>query len=517
MAPLSSQQLVAQFGNKPAPITPPAGGNSPAPANGNTAAPITTADLVSQNKPKKTLVGKALTGIGNFFTGGVQKFGKTFGAAVDAPAQTKNFEQYSQQWNDVNDRLVAHERELKSSGADTTKLQATIAEHNKSKPTQEMFTGNVINKTGGQVAGESLGLLTDVVGADGFGGAAEDVAKGTVKAAVKEGAATGAAYGGGGALSDSLEKKQTPLKTAINTAEGTAIGAGLGAFLGGGTAKLKDIIAPTAESITNKAAANEKKIMDFVEPTLTKGKAADAIAAGQGTIKKGTIFDKVGLKFPNLEKAVKQVGDFIDTTKTKTENIINLRNGISDEAEKLKTNIAASDHPITFKELNSHLKNVDLPISFKNDKVQNKTLGDITTAFMKFAKESGGKVSGLLDARKNFDQLVDENFPKLYEDGKPTTAYYAVTKVRNAINDFIEKELPDGFGYKESLRKQSAMYNVIDAMKADAGAEVDNITNKGIRAVRAFAKKNPIATKVGGSAAGTLLGAEAAKKLGIIP
>lgn len=506
-----------QFGNKPAPITPPAGGGSSAPAPANGAAPITTADLISQNKPKKTLAGKALTGIGNFFTGGVQKFGTTFGQAAAAPKNADLYASALSQWDEVDQNLQNQEKVLSSSGADTTKLQATIAEHAKSKPTLQQFTGSVINKTPGQVAGEAVGAATDIVGSLGMADVGTDVAKGSVKAAVKEGAATGAGYGGAGALSQSLEKKQTPVQTAENTAEGAAIGGGLGAFLGGSAAKLKDVIAPTEESIANKASAEEKKVMDFVEPTLTKGKKADAIAAGQGTIKKGTIFDKVGLKFPTLEKAVKQVSDLIDTTKTKTENIINLRDGLSEEAEILKTKIAANDHPITFKELNSKLSDVELPISFKNDKVQSKTLGDITTAFMKFAKEAGGKVSGLLDARKNFDSLVEENFPKLYEDGKPTTAYYAVTKVRNAINDFIEKELPDGFGYKESLKKQSAIYNVIDAMKADAGSEVDNITNRGIRAVKAFAKKNPITTKVASTAAGTVAGAEAAKKLGIIP
>ena len=516
MAPLSSQQLVAQFGNKPAPINTPTGGSSSAaPANG--AAPITTADLVSQNKPKKTLVGKALTGIGNFFTGGVQKFGKTFGEAVDAPAQEKNYQDALTTWGTVNNNLLAHEKELSSAGADTTKLKATIADHAKNKPTLQQFTGSVINKTGGQVAGEALGAATDIIGGLGMADVGADVVKGSVKAAVKEGAATGAGYGGAGALSQSLEKKQTPVDTAINTAEGTAIGGGLGAILGGASAKVKDLISPTEESIANKAKALEKKTMDFVQPTLTKGKAADAIAAGQGTIKKGTIFDKVGLKFPNLEKAVKKVGDLIDTAKTKTENIINLRSSIGSEAEKLVSDIAAHDHPVTFKELSSKLNDVELPISFKNDKTQAKTLKDITTAFMKIVKEKGGKVSSVLSARKDFDNLVEENFPKLYEEGKPTTAYYAITKVRNAVNDFIGKELPEGFGYQDSLDKQTAMYNVIDAMKADAGAEVDNITNQGIRAVKAFAKKHPITTKVVGSAAGTLLGAEAAKKLGIIP
>lgn len=461
-------------------------------------------------QPKKSLLQKA----GSFLSGLVSSE-KGVGQDIAYNKNNKQFQQSKEQHDSLVTNLQQRIQQDQSTGKDVTKLQTALTQLQSSPPTPEEFSATKPSTE--KVVGDVLGTATDVASVVPGVGAAEDVGKGLVKEAVKKGVTIGTAFGAGQGLSGALQKNKGVVPAVADTVVSAALGGTTGGILGGTGAKLRDVISPSAESIINKSEQKTQKLVDYVAPSVTKGKAGEAVAAGQGTITKGTIFDKIGLKFPNLEKAVKLVGDLIDTSKTKTENINTLRTSIGKEAEGLINDIGKKDHPIVFKELNSTLKDVELPISFKNDKVQAKTLNDITSAFMKIAKEEGGKVSSLLTARKTFDNLVEENFPNLYENGKPTTAYYAVTKIRNAVNDFIEKELPEGFGYKESLKKQSAMYNLIDSMKGDAGAEVGKITNKVGRSLQAFSKKNPTLTKIIGTAAGTIGGAEVAKKLGIIP
>lgn len=463
---------------------------------------------------KQTLVGKVGKGISNFF-GGLVSSEKGLGQDIAYGHNAKLYTEAANTHDKTTDNLNAQILKDKADGKDTASLEKTLQDHVAQAPKRDDFSA--VKPSTEKVLGDVLGTATDVASVIPGVGAAEELGKGAIKQAAKKAATTGALFGAGQGAASAMQQDKGVVDTAINSAESGIVGGTIGALFGGAGAKLKDIISPTAESEANKAIAILDKKIDYVAPSITKGKAGEAVAAGQGTISKGTIFDKVGLKYPKLEKAVKLVGDMIDTTKTKTENINTLRSGIETESEQLKKDIGNKDHPVTFKNISSRLNKIELPISFKNDKIQSKTLGDITDAFMKITKEKGGKVSSLLDARKTFDNLVEENFPKLYDSGKPTTAYYAITRVRDEINNIIEEELPSGVGYKNSLQKQSAMYNLIDSMKHDAGEEVGKPTNNIIRKVQGFAKKNPITSKVLGSATGTVAGAEIAKKLGIIP
>jgi len=256
----------------------------------------------------------------------------------------------------------------------------------------------------------------------------------------------------------------------------------------------------------------EQTILDIVTPELSAKKTGQAIKSGRGKVDSGTIFDTVSITPDSkINKAFEATKDIIDPNATITENTNIVRNALSTEAEALKNKIKDVPAIFTFKELNSALNKIDLPISFKED-AQAKVLKKVTDAAMKISKEQKGKLGGLLDARKEFDRLVEENFPNLYEVGKPTPTYNAITKTRNALNDFIESKLPDGFGYKESLRKQTSFYDALDAMESKAAKEVGAPTNKYVRKVQQIMKNNPKTTralKYGASGTAVLGGAKA--------
>lgn len=260
----------------------------------------------------------------------------------------------------------------------------------------------------------------------------------------------------------------------------------------------ENIVSKVTEKVNQRVAQGATDdIINAITPELSKTKASQLASKGGLEVKKGTLFDTVNPKLTaRIENAANSIKDIYDTSKTYTENINNIRDAISTEAENLKAAIKNVDHPYTFKELRSKLNNVELPIGFKNDIQQSKNLRDITNTAMKFAQENGGNISALLDARKQFDALVEETFPNLYEGGKPTSAYYAITKTRQALNDFIESQLPPDVAFKDSLAKQSAMYDAVSGLSSKAGSEYGNVTNKVVRNLQNFSKKHPIASGV---------------------
>lgn len=256
--------------------------------------------------------------------------------------------------------------------------------------------------------------------------------------------------------------------------------------------------------VSNVIPTSEQTILDIITPELSAKKTGQAIKAGRGKVESGTIFDTVSITPDSkVNKAFEATKDIIKPDATITENINIVRDALGTEAEALKNSIKDVPTIFTFKELNSALNKIDLPISFKED-AQAKVLKKVTDAAMKISKDQKGKLGGLLDARKEFDRLVEENFPNLYEAGKPTPTYNAITKTRNALNDFIESKLPEGFGYKESLKKQTSFYDALDAMESKAVKEVGSPTNKYIRKAKQVMKQNPRATNIAKLTAGGL-------------
>jgi hypothetical protein len=83
-------------------------------------------------------------------------------------------------------------------------------------------------------------------------------------------------------------------------------------------------------------------------------------------------------------------------------------------------------------------------------------------------QKNGGKISNILDARKEFDALVEKQFPNLYDSAsKPMRS--AISAMRGVLNDLVEKNLPS-VGYKSSLRAQSGLLTAIDNMAEKAAS-----------------------------------------------
>lgn len=217
-----------------------------------------------------------------------------------------------------------------------------------------------------------------------------------------------------------------------------------------------------------KSAADE--VVTLVSPKLSEKATISAIKTGKAT--KTGLLGKVELA-PEARtiKAADAVRDVVDPSKTITENVNSVRTALTQEAQNLKSAIEKVDHPYVFRELQSRLRKVQKPISVKANNIWNKQFDLVQQAAMDISKQKGGKVSSLLEARKAFDDLVESEIPNLYSASE-TPMKEAIKKIRREMNEFINDNLPEGSGFKESLAKQSSMYDAIDGMASKAAGEI---------------------------------------------
>lgn len=254
----------------------------------------------------------------------------------------------------------------------------------------------------------------------------------------------------------------------------------------------KDIIAPSAEKTA-------QATLEAISPKLTAKETADAIANRGGT--KTGLLGKIKANIdPTLKKVADAVSKYVpdfNPKATYTENVNATRNAVYKMADDLKTQVANSGKDIIypFKELASKMNAVEKPIAIKSDTTLNNQFTLAKNAALKIAKESGGKISDLLDARKSFDSLVQKQFPNLYDKANAPMRS-AITSMRNVMNDFIADKLPD-VAYKDSLSAQSNLFTAIDNMSEKAAGEVNtNVLQRATTAV----KNHPLVSGLGAAA-----------------
>lgn len=258
------------------------------------------------------------------------------------------------------------------------------------------------------------------------------------------------------------------------------------------------------------AAKTATKTLETVAPKLTARETADALAKYGGA--KTGLLGKIQV---NLPPSVSKLADAVSTHvpdfnpgKSLVENINVTRDAAYHLADQLKQTVVATGKDVIypFKELSAQLKAIETPAALTRDlepvyqRVQNKML--------EIVRANGGKLSDLLESRKEFDQYVSKALPNLY-DKEFTPMRLAVTDMRRAVNDFIAEHLPKDIGFHDSLTNQSRLFQAIDNMaeKAASGAQKEVGTNALDRAGQ-FIKKHPVGSAIGATAA-----YEEAKKL----
>lgn len=243
-------------------------------------------------------------------------------------------------------------------------------------------------------------------------------------------------------------------------------------------AKLSEV---SAQASGKKAA---QEAIDVVMPKNTPKATSKAIAAGRGEVK-GWLKTASLTADKATQQAARAVEGIVSKSKTGIENVNAVRDALGKEAESLKAQIAQVDHPYTFTELAAKLKSITKPVMLRSDTTLNRAYDQVLAKAMDLAKSKDGNVSSLLDTRKEFDAYVQQEFPNIFSDTALSPMKSAVKNIRNGINDFIESNLPNDVAYKDSLHKQSSMFDAIDNIASKASDEVGtNLLGRAGRAIK---------------------------------
>lgn len=248
-----------------------------------------------------------------------------------------------------------------------------------------------------------------------------------------------------------------------------------------------------------------QKTLEAVMPRLTS-KVASTIGKTNPTGIMGNISAVAPKRVQQVADAIKGV---FNPAKTLSENANNVMKAISTEAQTLKSTIMSQDHPYVFKELQSAFNKMDIPHFIKtSDSLVQKRAASIVSKFMEIAKSGDGKISSLLDARKAFDQWVEREYPRVFDESG-NAVNQLVSNVRNTANKFIADAVPNA-GVKASLQKQSLMYDAFDTLNEKAAlGDIKSTGEIGTNRFSRWATNHPnIANlakgtlKVGGTALG---------------
>ncbi len=229
----------------------------------------------------------------------------------------------------------------------------------------------------------------------------------------------------------------------------------------------------------------EKKLtqtaVQALTPKMTARETEEAVARGLGTVKGG----KAAVDMTKDKNFMEMVGATRDLVKGKSaiEDTNAVRSALKSEATDLENKVKVVQQPVSSKGVKTWLDSIQKPIEIESDASQSKKFDLTKSTLMKIVDKNLGEnsnVGSLLKSRKEFDDLVQKEFPNLY-DRENAPFRNAVKSMRDALNNDIEANLPDGFGYKESLKKQRMFYDAIDNLSSQAPKEIKGTATWGQR------------------------------------
>lgn len=338
---------------------------------------------------------------------------------------------------------------------------------------------------------------------------------------------TGAKIGTGGGLAVGLQdaaEAETLGEAAKAIVKDTAIGGLTGGVAGGLLSGTGKVLSNVKQGITNRGVRQIEKQSNFIDELITPKMTSKESAAA---IKSGRVLESTGLtgertfkdainNFDNIKSAVNEV-EGISSKNTNLENANLIRNKISELGDNLEQDLVNAETQIgndrgffTPNEFNKEMNLVKSRLS-ENPLIvgdAEKTATKLIEKFNSLVKQNGYKPSGLLKSRKELDIWVKaQKGDKVFDTATENAFTIALRDVRNTANEFLANKVPD-VGVKDSLLKQSSLYNALDTVAEKASKE-------GGSKVKRFMTNNPKTTQalkyggsaaLGGTATGILLG-----------
>ena len=138
------------------------------------------------------------------------------------------------------------------------------------------------------------------------------------------------------------------------------------------------------------------------------------------------------------------VKGLVNKKNTPVENINNIWRGIKEEALGLRKVIEEKDSIFNVNQIASRLDEYQPPIMLKSDTTLNNAYELAKQRFIDLIRKNPKKLSGLLDSRIEFDNIVEKEFGDIFKDPKVSPLKSAIRDMRNIANDYIAEKIPDG-------------------------------------------------------------------------
>jgi len=455
---------------------------------------------------------QAGSSIADAVTGNTQAFGQSAGQVLAAGQNIKDFNAAAKEHSDVELNLVKAINNARKLGQDTTKLEATLAQHQQSAPQVDQFLGtkakSLIDMSQGQatkqIAGEALGTALEATSGGLLEGGAKtvatDAAQGLTKDAVIAGSKTGGVIAGTQGLATGLQENQSAGEIAKNVAIDTGLGVLTGGLTAGLATKAPEILSG-AENIVNKG----KNLVSGVSDKL----ATRAESKLSNTALEAITPNTSELSTDEYSKLLRQQKITPKTATSEPKYILSPEEIAV--AEKNKHLLQSSDPVKNSKNIITDIVNKDIDVEkFLKDNngifnsgelknaIANKLAGitDVTIPENRIAKLKKTMIDNFVSkldkndmhslwkARKEFDQQIENAF-----SGSPTLTKKVKVEFRNAVQDFIAERTPNNT-YKTAMKNMSELYKLQDIVETKAASE------RKLSGIQSWLKKHPTKAKV---------------------
>ena len=238
----------------------------------------------------------------------------------------------------------------------------------------------------------------------------------------------------------------------------------------------------------------QKFALDLVKPIETKAVKLEQVGR---TTEAGGLFKKdivTPTKFE--ESAAKEVSQISGISKKNTfqKNFNLIRDFNREQAKQLESDVAKFNFIIPKKEVMSRLDDAAKELESSPLVVGDaaKTAQRLIEGARKIINENEGTGSGLLKARKDYDKWVLSQKPKVFDATAENAFTTANNAVRRTLNDLLDEKAPN-IGIKDSLRKQSSLFNAMENVGPKAAEEANTVFGRTMQRVgRTLGTKNKI-------------------------
>lgn len=226
--------------------------------------------------------------------------------------------------------------------------------------------------------------------------------------------------------------------------------------------------------LSSRQSIKQNFAQELVMPIETKSVKLQQV--GRTVESKGLLKEDIIIPTENEVMMAKEISEIpgISSKNTYQKNFNVIRDYNLNKAKQLELDIKKYDFGIpkeeTIKRLDDAAQRLKESPTIVGD--AEKTANKLLEGAKKFVNENDSTGSGLLKARKEYDNWVLSQKPKAFDAGTENAFTLANREVRNTLNDVLN-EGSLNLGIKDSLSQQSLLYKAMDNVAPKAAQEAN--------------------------------------------